>query len=159
MPMILGIFKTTNKMAFKINVSHKGKTIKFETDSEELIDKVIGEKIPGKEISKDLDGYQLEITGTSDKAGFPGIKEYKGPNLRRVLLTYGIGMKSKPKGLKKKKPRANPGLRLRKTIRGDTISADTVQINTKVIKEGAKKFEEMVPKKEPKEKPATPVAQ
>jgi len=135
-------------MVFKINVSDKGKTAKFETDNEDLIDKAIGEKISGADISKDLEGYELEITGTSDKAGFPGIKTFKGPQLRRILLTYGPGMHHKPKGLKKKKPRSNPGLRLRKTIRGDTISADTVQINTRVIKEGAKKFAEILPKKE-----------
>ncbi len=136
---------------FKINVSHKGKTIKFETDNESLIDKTIGETIPGTEISADLSSYDLEITGTSDKAGFPGLKKIKGPGLKRVLLSFETGMWTKPKGLKKTKQRANSGLRLRKTIRGDTISADTVQINTKVKKEGTKKFEEMIPKKEAKE--------
>lgn len=143
-------------MAFKINVSHKGKTAKFETDNEALIDKIIGEKIDGKEISKDLEGYEIEVTGTSDKAGFPGLKQFKGPGLKRPLLSFGIGMWSKPKGLKKKYPRANKGLRLRKTVRGDTISADTVQINTKVVKEGSKKFSDLLPKKE--EKVETPAA-
>ena len=90
-------------MAFKINVSHNGKTAKFETDNEALIDKVIGEKISGSEIAKDLDKYELEITGTSDKAGFPGLKQFKGPGLKHPLLNYGKGMWTKPKGLRKKK--------------------------------------------------------
>ena len=137
-------------MAFKINVSHKGKTIKFESDNESLVDKTIGETFDGSEVSKDLEGYELTITGTSDKAGFPGLKQFKGPGLKKVLLSYEVGMWTKPKGLKKKKPRSNNGLRLRKTVRGDTVSSDTVQINTKVAKEGSKKFEEMVPKKEVK---------
>jgi len=129
-------------MSFKINISHKGKTIKFEeVDNEALIDKTIGEKIDGKEVSGDLSGYELEITGTSDKAGFPGLKQLQGPELKKVLLKKGKGMKDKRKGV-----------RLRKTVRGNTISLNTVQINTKVLKEGNKKFSELSKKEEPEEK-------
>jgi ribosomal protein S6E (S10) len=42
------------------------------------------------------------------------------------------------------------GLRLRKTVRGNEISADTVQINLSVKKEGSKKFESLLPVKEEK---------
>ncbi|MDO8516741.1 MAG: S6e family ribosomal protein [Nanoarchaeota archaeon] len=129
---------------FKVNISHKGKTIKFdEVDNEELIDKHIGDKISGSEINAELAGYDLEITGTSDKAGFPGLKEHKGPGLKKVLLTRGKGMWDNRKGV-----------RLRKTIRGDTISADTVQINTNVLKEGTKKFETFAKKEEKSEEKA-----
>jgi len=124
-------------MTFKINVSHNGKTAKFETDNEELIEKVIGEKIHGKDISADLEGYELEITGTSDKAGFPGMKDQQGPMLKRVILKRGKCMRDN-----------REGMRLRKTIRGNAISADTVQINTNVVKQGHKKFEEFTAKKE-----------
>jgi small subunit ribosomal protein S6e len=127
-------------MAFKINVSHKGKTAKFETENEGLMDMVIGDKLSGKEVSADLEGYELEITGTSDKAGFPGFKGEHGPNLRRKLLTLGKGMWNRTKGI-----------RLRKTVRGEQISIDTVQINMNVLKEGSKKFEEFVKPKEAKE--------
>lgn len=49
----------------------------------------------------------------------------------------------KPKG-ESKKPNVKPkGLRLRKTVRGKEISLFTVQINMKVLKEGAKKFEDL----------------
>ncbi|MFA5060720.1 MAG: S6e family ribosomal protein [Candidatus Pacearchaeota archaeon] len=136
-------------MAFKINVSHKGKTFKVEKENESLVGISIGDKINGSEVSEELKGYELEITGTSDKAGFAGMPNISGPNLKKVLLTYGKGMHKKPKGLKKvnKKPK---GLRLRKTIRGKEISLNTVQINTKVIKEGQKKFEELFAKPEEK---------
>ena len=129
-------------MVFKINVSHKGKTFKVETEDEKLVGLSIGTKLDGKEISEDLAGYEIEITGTSDKAGFTGMANLDGPNLRKVLLGYGKGMKKKPKGEKKfnKKPK---GLRLRKTVRGKEISLDTVQINSKVLKEGTKKFESL----------------
>jgi len=128
-------------MAFKINVSHKGKTLKYEEiDNENLIDKMIKDKIEGKDISLDLEGYELEITGTSDKAGFPGMPNIQGTALKRVLLKKGKCMKDKRKGV-----------RLRKTVRGNTISLDTIQINTKVIKEGSIKFEDLGKKEEVKE--------
>lgn len=128
-------------MAFKINVSHKGKTAKFETDNEALIRAKIGDKINGDVISADLDGYELEITGTSDVAGFPGIKGEIGGQLRKILLT------KEDKGMNLTRPR---GLRLKKSVRGEEITDKTIQINVKVLKEGKKKFEEFLPKKEEK---------
>ena len=86
--------------------------------------------------------------------------------LKRVLLKKGFSLKSKPKGLKKHPVKMPDGLRLKKSVRGNTISKETIQINTKVLKEGTSKFEEMLPKKEvkveevkPTEKPAEPPAQ
>jgi len=140
-------------MVFKINISDKGKTYKVEIEDEILVGKKIGNKIKGEIIQPDLEGYTLEITGTSDKAGFPGFKEVEGTGLSRQLLTYGKGMHKKPKGLSKKPNKKPKGLRLRKTVRGNTISQDIVQINLKVLKAGNKKLEEIFkPKSE--EKPA-----
>jgi len=129
-------------MAFKINVAHKGKTYKVETENESLVGHSINDKIEGKEISENLTGYELLITGTSDKSGFMGRAEIDGPNLHKVLLGYGKGMKMKPKGEGKINRKPN-GLRLRKTVRGKEISQFTVQINTKVLKEGLKKFDSL----------------
>jgi small subunit ribosomal protein S6e len=125
-------------MVFKINISDKGKTYKIETDSEVFIGKKIGEKFAGGDISKDLQGYELEITGTSDKAGFAGKKEVEGPALRKVLLTKGPFLKKVP----------NKGFRRKKSVRGNQVSLMTVQINTKVMKEGGKKLEEIFKKEE-----------
>jgi ribosomal protein S6E (S10) len=131
-------------MPFKINISDKGKTYKLETESEVLIGKKIGENIDGKDISADLNGYELQITGTSDISGFPGKKQLEGIKYHRVLLKKGFGMHDSRKGI-----------RLRKTLRGEEISSKTSQINTIVIKEGTKKFSELLPKKEKtEEKPA-----
>ena len=129
-------------MVFKINLSHNGKTYKLETESEDLVGTSIGDKIDGKEFSADLEGYEIEITGTSDKAGFTGMSNINGPDLHKALLGYGKGMHKKPKGEKKfnKKPK---GLRLRKTVRGKEVSLFTVQINSKVLKEGSKKFDSL----------------
>ncbi len=139
-------------MVFKINVSHKGKTFKVETENESLVGYSINDKVDGKEISDKLEGYQLLVTGTSDRAGFMGSFNIDGPNLHKVLLGYGKGMKKKPKGETKinRKPK---GLRLRKTVRGKEISLETVQINIKVLKEGKKKFDSLfeVPTEKAKE--------
>jgi len=136
-------------MVFKINVSHKGRTWKVETENEGLIRMKIGEKINGDLISGDLDGYQLEITGTSDMAGFPGIRGQIGGQLRGMLLT------KNDKGMNQTRPH---GLRLKKTVRGEEISDKTTQINLKVLKEGAKKFDEICPVKVKEEKPKAEVA-
>ncbi len=129
-------------MVFKINVSHKGKTFKAETENEGLAGYSINDKIEGKELSPDLEGYELLITGTSDKSGFMGSSKIDGPNLHKVLLGYGKGMRKKPRGETKINRKPN-GLRLRKTVRGKEISPFTVQINTKVLKEGNKKFDSL----------------
>jgi len=136
---------------FKINVAHKGKVFKVETENEDLVGYSIGDEIDGKEFSPDLEGYKLTITGTSDKSGFTGMANINGPNLHKVLLGYGKGMKKKPKGLKKVNKRPN-GLRIRKTVRGKEISLFTVQINTKVLSEGSKKFETLFEKPQDEKK-------
>ncbi|MFA5174591.1 MAG: S6e family ribosomal protein [Candidatus Pacearchaeota archaeon] len=126
-------------MPFKINISDKGKTFKLETESEVLIGKKIGETFKGEDLIQDLAGYELEIKGTSDNSGFPGFKGLEGPGYHRNLLTYGPGMKDRRKGM-----------RLRKTQRGEEISAKTSQINCKVLKEGSKKFSDLIKKEEEK---------
>jgi len=145
-------------MPFKINLGTKdGKTFKIESDNEEITGKKIGESISGKDISEKLEGYEFEIMGTSDKAGFPGIKEIDGTALKKKLLTYGIAMKKKArKEGKKNKGNLKPnGLRLKKTVRGNTISKDTIQINLKDSKQGSKKLDEIFPEQVKKKEEKT----
>jgi len=140
-------------MAFKINIGKKdGKTFKLESDTEALIGKKIGDIIEGQDLKPELSGYELEITGLSDKAGFPSLKQVEGQGLKRVLLTKGKAMRDKRKGL-----------RLKKTLRGNTISKDIIQINLKITKEGSKKLEEIFseqnqPKPKEEAKPAEAAA-
>ncbi len=145
-------------MTFKINISNKeGKTYKLELESEELNGKELHDKIQGKELLSTLDGYELEITGASDKAGFTAMENVPSIGLTKVLLGIGKAMHKRPKGLRKKDRRTKKGLRLRKTVRGKVISPEIVQINMKVLKEGHKKLNEIFPeqntgkKKEAKE--------
>jgi len=124
-------------MAFKFDigdVKHK-KTYHLEAEAESLIGMKIGDKVNGGEIKPELEGLEFEITGMSDKAGFPSLKKAEGMGLKRVLLKKGFAMHK----LKKKKKTADrkdigKGLRLRRTVRGNTISSDIVQINLKVVK-------------------------
>jgi len=130
-------------MVFKLNISdEKGKAWKLETESDIFMGMRIGDKVEGKKVSSDLEGYELEITGTSDKSGFPGAKDIDSINLKRKLLTRGFGMKkARTKGLRKKK-----------TLRGGIISEAIVQINMKVLKPGKKKLAEIFPdQNKPKE--------
>ncbi len=133
-------------MAFKINISEKnGKTYKLETEAEEIVGKELHDKINGKDISPDLEGYEFEITGASDKSGFTAMKEVEGIGLKKVLLKYGKAMKKRPRreGKKKHSTTRPGGLKLRKTVRGKIISPAITQINLKVLKEGNKKLEEV----------------
>jgi len=133
-------------MTFKINIGDKsGKTYKIEVDEEKLVDKELHAKIKGEEISPELKGYEFEIAGATDNAGFMATKEVPGIGLKKVLLSYGKGMhkRSKKEG---KKRRSNPkpkGLRLRKTMRGRIISPAIVQINLKILKQGSKQLSEI----------------
>lgn len=133
-------------MAFKFDIGHKNRTFHLEAESESLIGMKLGETIRGEEISPELVGYEFVITGASDKSGFPALQNVEGLGVKRVLLTKGKGMRAKKKGL-----------RLRKSVRGNTISADIVQVNLKVSKEGKKPLAEILGKTEkPKEEEAKP---
>lgn len=140
-------------MAFKFEIGHGKRTAHLEADVESMLGKKLGDKIPGDEISSNMAGYELEITGASDKAGFPSVKDVEGPGMRRKLLTKGFSfhkLKKKKKTADRKK--ISKGMRKRRTVRGNTISQDTVQINLKVLKEGSKKFDEIFPAKAKEEK-------
>ena len=148
-------------MPFKINLSEKsGKTYKLESEAQVLIGKVLHEKILGSEISPELEGYEFEISGASDKAGFTAHEDVEGVGLKKLLLTYGKAMKKRPKreGKKKRSKNRPKGLRLRKTVRGKVLSPEISQINLKVLKEGSKKLSDIFPEqnksKEVSEKPA-----
>src|SRR3989344_230145 len=121
-------------MVYKLVIGNKGKAWKVELDSEVLAGKSLGDKVDGKDLKADLEGYEIEITGGTDTAGFPLKSDVEGIGLRRVLLTKGWGMRDSRKGV-----------RIRKTVRGKTISEKVTQINLKVVKEGKKKLSDIFP--------------
>lgn len=82
----------------------------------------LGQKFSGENI--DISGYEFEITGGSDEAGFPMRKGI--PTERAKVLSSGsIGIKTQ-----------RAGQRIRKTVAGATVGSHTSQINVKVVKYG-----------------------
>jgi len=75
----------------------------------------------------DLPGYEFEITGGSDYAGFPMRRDVAGIARKKIWGVGGVGIRK----LKKRK-----GTRQRKTVAGNTVYEKTSQLNMKVIKEG-----------------------
>jgi len=125
---------------FKLVISEKSgksKQVEIKDDNaKSLIGKKIGEKFKGEVI--DMPGYEFEITGGADYCGFPMRKDLDGPIRKRVMLTSGVGTRNTEKGI-----------RIRKTVCGNTIHDKITQISVKVLKEGKQKlFEE--PKAEEK---------
>lgn len=131
-------------MPIKLNISEKGKAWKLEVSEEVISGKSVGDKFDGKEIKPELEGYELEITGGSDSAGFPLSKAVEGIGLKAVLLKKGWGMKDQ-----------RAGVRLRKTVRGKTIAGTTSQVNINVLKSGKKPLAEIFAEQTKKEEPKT----
>lgn len=121
-------------MAFKVVISEGENSHQIEVGSEES-KKLIGLKI-GDEFDASLiglAGYQVRITGGSDKNGFTMRRDVDGSRRIKSLLSGGTGFKPK-----------RAGERRRKTIRGNTVSDEIVQINTVVTKKGEKAIDELL---------------
>ena len=116
------------------------KTYNVELDQEKgvgLIGKKIRDKFSGDILG--LSGYELQITGGTDKDGFPMHPLVHGAVRKKIILSHPPCFHPKRKGERR-----------RKTVRGNTISQDIVQINCKIIKEGKTPIEEILVKKEKK---------
>ena len=126
-------------MSFKLVIGTKeGKCLQKEIQEPEtraILGKKLGDKVSGDDIG--LAGYEFEITGGSDSAGFPMRKDIDGTLRKKILAIEGIGLKKK----------AN-GIRQRKTVCGNTVHPKIAQVNLKVLKVGKE------PLFAPEEKPA-----
>ncbi|HLD88778.1 MAG TPA: S6e family ribosomal protein [Candidatus Nanoarchaeia archaeon] len=97
-----------------------------DTESKKLVGLKIGDRVKGEIF--DLTGYEFEITGGSDNAGFPMRRDVAGIARKKIAIVKGVGLK---------KPKKRWGMKLKKTVSGNTINAKTAQVNLKVIKAGA----------------------
>jgi len=102
-----------------------------------LVGRKLGEVVDGSVVG--MGGHKIQITGGSDKDGFPMRPNIHGGVRASVILSEGVGFHS---------PRR--GDRRRKTLRGNVITEEIVQINMKII-EKPKKTEK--PKEEKAKKP------
>lgn len=100
----------------------------------------IKQKVKGDEFG--LSGYELEITGGSDDAGFPMRYDIDGSVRKKALLAGGVGIKTKTRAHKEQ------GIRIRKSVAGNTAHAKTAQINLKILSYGSTPIEEILGKKE-----------
>jgi len=123
-------------VAFKLVISDPESGIAKQVEisgpeAEKLIGKRIGDQIPAKELGLDLSAIfgreipadaKLLIRGGTDKDGFPMRPDVHGPRRVKILLSKGPGFRPREKGERRKK-----------TVRGNTISPEIVQINMKLV--------------------------
>ncbi len=98
-----------------------------------LIGKKIGEKVEGGLFG--VEGYELQVTGGSDLAGFPMRGDVSGPRRLGVIVSGGPGYRKGAKGMRKKR-----------NVRGNIISDQIIQVNAKVTGYGSKPLAELFPK-------------
>ena len=111
-------------MALKIIIGHKGRSKKVElSDVKKVSGLKIGDTFKGEII--DLPGYVFRISGGADNSGFPMRRDVDGTQKRKILAVSGVGLKKKAKGIKQKK-----------TVSGNTVSARTSMLNVAVVEAG-----------------------
>jgi len=106
----------------------QGKCYQIEVDStrsKPFFGVRIGNEFDGSLVG--LTGFKLQVTGGTDKDGFPMRRDLHGMERKRILLSGGTGFVPEAKGE-----------RMKKTIRGNTISEDIAQLNVKVLTYGVK---------------------
>lgn len=122
---------------FKLVLNRKdGKSfqkIVKDKEAEVFLRKKIGEKVSGEEIG--MKGYEFEIKGGSDKSGFPLRKGISARRQKITLKGEGVGFCGKDRKGKKQ-----PGLRRKRTVGGEMIDGEVVQINLKILTEGEEKL-------------------
>ena len=111
-----------------ISDTKNGKAYQVEVSGEQA-DKFLGKTIDST-IGGDLVGlpsYKLQITGGTDKNGFPMRGDLPGRQRRKILTFGGAGHHP-----------IDEGQRRRKTVCGKEISTNISQINAVIIKHGPK---------------------
>jgi small subunit ribosomal protein S6e len=127
---------------FKVVISDPASKKAYQKEVDQAVSGLVGKKIGAKLSGSGLglEGYELEITGGSDKDGFPMRPDVEGPGRKKIILTSPPGYHPK-----------HAGKRKRKSVRGNTVSRDVSQVNVKVVKAGSKKLDQLLGKKEKKD--------
>jgi len=133
---------------FKVIVSDpsqsKSKVVELEgARAVPLIGRRLGETVDGSVVG--MSGMKLQITGGSDKDGFPMRPNIHGGVRVSVVLSNGVGFHAK-----------REGERQRKTMRGNVLTEEIVQVNMKVVEKPKRAAK---PKREKKAKTEVTVAE
>lgn len=123
-------------MDFRVVISdpQSGKAYQVEAKdaaANKFLGRKIGDVIDGDAVG--MPGYSIEITGGSDREGFPLRRDLPGSKRRKILIASGTGYHPLEKGRRR-----------RKSVHGHDISADVGQINVKIKERGAKSVEELL---------------
>ena len=105
--------------SFKVTISDtKGRSVSRELKDSDAVP-LLGLQL-GDEADADAVGLSgtLTLTGGSDKSGVPMRGDVHGAARKYVLLSRGVGLQD-----------AERGQRVRKLVRGNTISEETYQVN------------------------------
>jgi small subunit ribosomal protein S6e len=94
-----------------------------------LVRKRIGETVDGMML--ELPGYEVEITGGTDKDGFPMRPEIPQAGRKSILVSDSTGFHAERGGQRRKR-----------TFRGNEVSPDIAQVNVKIIDHGPKPVED-----------------
>jgi len=104
---------------FVINEPKTRKSFQVDKEAPSIIGLKIRDKFDGSMLG--LNGFTLEITGGSDKEGFPMRPEVPGSNRKKILLSDAPGFHPTKEGQRK-----------RKYVRGNQISDSSFQVNCKI---------------------------
>ena len=120
-------------MEYKVVMGMKdGKSYQKELKSPEadVLSKLkIGDTVSGDTLG--FPGYEFQITGGSDKCGFPMRKGVQFAR-KKVYISGGVGFNGKDRNNQKQN-----GLGIRRTVCGEKVTSIIHQVNLKVLKEGA----------------------
>jgi len=124
---------------FKVIVSDpeagKSKVVELEgARAVPLIGRRLSETVDGSVVG--MSGRKLQITGGSDKDGFPMRLNIHGGVRVSVIVSKSVGFHPK-----------REGERQRKTLRGNVITEDIVQVNMKVVEKAKKAVKAEKPKR------------
>lgn len=119
------------EVKFVINNPKTGKSYSKQLEGAFLVGSKLHDKVKGDELG--LPGYELQLTGGSDSAGFPMIPDLATAGRKKALLTKGPGVRINREGMKR-----------RKTVRGNVVSVDTAQVNLKIVSAGPTDVDELL---------------
>ncbi|MFH1285326.1 MAG: 30S ribosomal protein S6e [Candidatus Micrarchaeota archaeon] len=128
-------------MRIVISDPKTGKSYQAELPAEKessLVGLKIGDAMEGALVG--AAGYKMQITGGSDKEGFPMRSDVSGTRRIRILIAGKPGFRAKEHGIRK-----------RKAVRGNVVSDAIAQLNTIITEAGATPLEQIFPPKPKKE--------